>query len=523
MDGKFNKLISIYRPNRKIFLKIFIRHDTNVMKSCRSKIKPCFIRYLWQWNILMNKSTGILFSVFFAFIALMLATTGCKKDQLFSEGALAFSTDTVVFDTVFTTVGSSTRRFKIYNPSNNPVNISSVTLEGGTNSPYRVNLDGISGTQFESVTIPGGDSLFMFVEVTLDPNNQNTPFIIEDSVRFITNGETQHVLLAAWGQDAYFHDREVLEDMTTVWPNDKPHVIYGFAAVDSAKTLEIQAGTRIHLHKNSLLFVYKGTLNINGGAAEQDKVVFEGDRLEPFYEDVKGQYYGIYFQEARSSTIDHAIIKNGTAGIHVFGDDPNNTDYTLRVTNTEIFNHSSYGIFNYSGGRIYGENLLVHNNNQYAFFLLEGADYNFRHCQFLGIGTDGNQPAFAIKNYFTRTDGITYIGSVDEGKVYNSIIYGSGESQIVYDTFTNNGAVNIDYQYEYNLITQEEPLTSDPNFSNNLWNLQPQFESEADQLFKIISSSPCANYGSNAYAIPFDIEGNSRDPGGPDIGAYEIP
>lgn len=459
---------------------------------------------------------------FLAIIALFLLqlTAGCKKDTLFSDGALAFSEDTVVFDTVFTTVGSSTRRFKIYNPSNDPVEISSVNLEGGSNSPYRLNLDGIPGTTFESVTIPGGDSLFMFVEVTLDPNNQSNPLIIEDSIRFMTNGETQHVNLAAWGQDAYFHYKDLNEG---TWPNDKPHVIYDYAAVDSAKTLNIQPGTRIHLHKNALLFVYKGTLNINGGPAEQDKVVFEGDRLEPFYDDVKGQYYGIYFQEARSSTIDHAIIKNGTAGIHVFGDNPSNSDYTLRVTNTEIFNHASYGIFNYSGGRIYGENLIVHNNNQYAFFVLEGADYNFRHCQFLGLGTDGNQPAVAIKNYFTRTDGITYIGPVNEGKIYNSIIYGSGESQIAYDTITDNGSVNIDYSYEYNLITQEEPLNDDPNFSNNIWNQSPQFESEVDQIYKITSGSPCSNYGDSGFAVPFDIEGNSRNLANPDIGAYEIP
>lgn len=449
--------------------------------------------------------------------------SGCKKENLFSNEALSFSADTVVFDTVFTTVGSSTKRYKIYNPSNNPVNVTSVVLEGGSNSPFRINLDGISGTSFDDFTIPGNDSLFMFVEVTLDPNNQNNPLIIEDRVRFLTNGEEQFVQLVAWGQDAYFHDREILEDQNVVWPNDKPHVIYGFAAVDSAKTLEIQAGTRIHLHKNALLFVFKGTLNINGGPSEQDKVVFEGDRLEPFYEDVKGQYYGIYFQEARSSTINNAIIKNGTAGIHVFGDDPNNTDPTLTVTNTEIYNHSSYGIFNYSGGYIWGENLNIHNNNLYALFVLEGADYNFRHCQFLGLGTDGNQPAIAIKNYFTRSDGITYIGSVNEGEIYNSIIHGSGESQIAYDTITDNGAVSINYNYEFNLIRQEETLESDPNFVSNIWNQNPSFEDETEMIYKITAGSPCSDYGSNAYAVPFDIEGTSRNQGSPDLGAYEIP
>jgi hypothetical protein len=460
-----------------------------------------------------------LFSIILG-VSMAFLNSSCKKDILLSDDALSFSTDTVLFDTVFTTVGSSTKRFKIYNTSNNPVQVTSVTLDGGSSSSYRINVDGVSGTSFEDFTIPGNDSLYIFVEVTLDPNNQTNPLIVEDQIRFLTNGIEQSVILAAWGQDAYFHYKDTNEG---TWPNDKPHVIYDYAAVDSAKTLNIQPGTRIYLHNNALLFVYKGTLNINGGPNEQDKVVIQGDRLEPFYEDVKGQYYGIYFQEAKSSTINHAIIKNGTAGIHVFSDDPGNTDYTLRVTNTEIYNHSSYGIFNYSGGRIYGENLNVHNNNQYAFFVLEGADYNFRHCQFLGLGTDGNQPAIAIKNYLTRTDGITYVGPVNEGEIYNSIIYGSGESQIVYDTITDNGTVNISYNYEYNLITQEEVLSSDPNFSNNLWNQNPGFENEVEMIYKITSGSPCYDYGSSAYAVPFDIDGNTRNLANPDIGAYEIP
>ena len=436
-----------------------------------------------------------------------------------SNGALEFSKDTVVFDTVFTTVGSSTRLFKIYNRSSRPVQVSNIYLEGGASSPFRFNLDGVSDIQFSDIEIPGNDSLFGFVEVTLGENNQLNPLVIEDKIRFITNGVEQEVQLAAWGQDAYFHDREILEDPIVNWPNDKPHVIYGFAAVDSAKTLNIQAGTRIHLHKNSLLYVYKGELHINGDV--NNKVIFEGDRLEPFYEDVKGQYYGIYFEKALPSTINHTIIKNGTAGVHVFSEDENNPDYTVLITNTEIFNCSSYGIFNYSGGYIKGENLNVHNNNQYAYFSLEGADHDFRHCQFLGYGTDGDQPAVAIKNYFTRTDGITYIGAINEGNFYNSIIDGSGSNQLIYDTITQNGAVDINYTYSNNLIKNDASQSGQPNFNNNLWNLNPNFENIQESIFKIKLNSSLINAGDPSFATTNDIEENPRGPQ-PDIGAYEV-
>jgi len=470
-----------------------------------------------RYRKVQTLKTYLYLSVAVASIALSLFTSSCKKDLLLSNDALEFSVDTVLFDTVFTSIGSTTKNFKIYNRSNRPVVIDEVRLAGGSASTYRFNLDGDSGVLFTDVRIPANDSLFGFVEVTLGENNLNDPLIIEDSILFSTNGVEQRVLLAAWGQDAYFHYNDVNEG---TWPNDKPHVIYGYAAVDSAQSLTIQAGTNIYLHKNSLLYVYKGSLHIAGEL--NNKVTIQGDRLEAFYDDVKGQYYGIYFQEARPSLIEHAIIKNGTAGVHVFSEDPSNTGYTVEIRNSEIFNHSSYGIFNYSGGKIRGDNLLVHNNNFYGFFLLEGGDYNFSHCHFLGYGTDGNQPAVAIKNYFTRSDGITYIGGINEGTINNSVLYGNGENQLVYDTITQGGAVPIVYDYQYNLIQLETPIVGNPGFSNNIWNLNPLFNNLEELDYKFPTNSPLNNAGGALFNNFFDIEENPRDPTFPDIGAFEI-
>ena len=451
-------------------------------------------------------------------IVIVFSNTGCKKDLLLSNDALLFSVDTVLFDTVFTTVGSTTKSFKIYNPSSRPVVISSVQLSGGTNSFFRFNLDGVSGVSFTDIRIPGGDSLFGFVEVTLGENNATDPLIMEDSIMFKTNGKEQSLLLAAWGQDAYFYRNEKFPE--GILPNDKPHVIYGYAFVDSAQTLTVQEGTNFHLHKNSLIIVYKGAIDIQGTV--DNKVVVQGDRLEQFYKDVKGQYYGIYFQEARPSVINHAIIKNGTAGIHVFSQDENNPSYTLEVRNSEIYNHASYGIFNYSGGSIYGENLLVHNNNSYAFFQLEGGAYNFRQSHFLGYGTDGNQPALAIRNYFTRDDGITYIGEIPEGSFYNSVIYGSGENQIGYDTISQGGSVEINYSFINNLIKQENEMSSNSNFSDNIWNVNPEFKNINEKDFTYSASSILNNNGSPSFTTIKDILGNTRNPSTPDIGAYEL-
>ena len=431
-----------------------------------------------------------------------------------SKDHLSFSVDTVLFDTIFTTVGSTTKRFKIYNNSNKPIRVDKVVLEGGKNSSYRINLDGVSGIQFKDIDIPANDSLFCFVEVTGGENNQFVPFIIEDKITFTTNGKDQSVKLAAWGRDAYFHPNKFVSG---TWGTDKPHVIYGVAYVDSNAILTIPAGTEIYLHKGAMLYV-KGELNIDGDY--DNKVVIQGDRLEEFYKDVKGQFYGIYFDKAKSSTIDNAIIKNGTAGIHIYGDNSANSDYTLRITNTEIYNNSSYGIFNYAGGRVYGENLNIHDNGAYAYFVLEGGDCNFTQSQFLSYGSDGSQPAVAIKNYYTHNDNITYVGNINEMKFYNSIIYGGGDIQIGFDTLSNSGAA-LSYEFDYNCIKQT-PFPTSSSFSNNLKNQYPRFKNLGTKDYKIKADSPCVNAGGSDNFVTQDIIGNYRNDGIPDIGAYEV-
>jgi hypothetical protein len=462
------------------------------------------------------KKYGIQGLIFLVLVLGLTLHSGCRKNLLLSSEFLAFSQDTVVFDTVFTTVGSSTRRFKIFNPSNRQVNVSKVYLGGGENSPFRMNLNGMSGTSFDDVTIPGNDSLFCFVEVTLDINEQNYPMIIEDSIVFFTNGKEQRVILAVWGQDAHFYFSQFVEG---VWTNDKPHVIYNVAAVDSAKSLTIEAGTRVHLHNQSLLYVRKGALHIQG--TSENPVTFQGDRLEPFYKNVRGQYYGIYFEKALPSTINHAVLKNGTVGIHVFSEAPSNTGYTVDIRNTKIYNQARYGIFNYDGGKIYGENLLVYDYDLYSFFQLEGGSYNFRQCNFLSYGTDGSQPAIAIRNYFTRSDGITYIGSIPEGNIYNSVLYGSGTNQIAYDTITQGGAVTINYLFRNNLIRLDENRDSEQGFEQNFWNIDPEFKSIEDRDFLFESSSILRNNADPSFTTINDIRGITRNPSSPDIGCYE--
>jgi len=455
---------------------------------------------------------------YFTLLALLVLsgnlTTSCKKKGLLSKENLSFSKDTVVFDTVFTTLGSTTQQFKIYNRENRTVRIDEIELMGGTNSPFRINVDGVSGTYLKDFELEGKDSLFAFVEVTLGINSQSLPMIVEDSIRFRTNGKDQYVKLAVWGQDAYFHYKDLNEG---TWENDKPHVIYGYAAVDSAKTLTIPAGTKVHLHKNALLYVYKGALNIEGEL--NNEVIFQGDRLEAWYQEVTGQYYGIYFHEARPSTINYAIIKNGISGVHLFSKDPSfNPQYTLTVTNTKIINNARYGVFIYSGAKVKAENCVIARNGTHALLVLEGGDFNFNHCNLLGYGP-ATGPAVGISNYYNDYANATQnIGSINEGVIYNSVIYGNQTGEIAFDTISDP-AINLNFDIR-NCVIKRTPVGTDNFYQTIFWNQDPMFTDVQSYNFLFPANSKLNNNGFFT-SVAFDINGNLRSDTAPDIGAYE--
>ena len=276
----------------------------------------------------------------YLFISLLSACIffSCTKpeDEMNLNAQLNFSSDTITFDTVFASIGSITKTLTIYNNNNFDLN-SDISLKGISSANFRMNIDGVSGNNQNKVFIAKKDSIFIFIEVTVDPSSNTTPYILSDSLIFTIGNNQQSVKLIAWGQDAYFHTAntfgEIINGSDTnkiyyhqinsneTWTNDKPHVIFGYVIIEPNAQLNINPGTNIHLHKNSGIYVGNpfssqsgGTLKVNG--SYQNEVIFQGDRLDSWYENIPGQWDRIRFiPGSYDNEINYAIIKNGTTGL----------------------------------------------------------------------------------------------------------------------------------------------------------------------------------------------------------------
>jgi len=115
---------------------------------------------------------------------ILLVFSSCRKDfsAELSSGKLTFSKDTVYLDTVFTNIGSSTYNLKVYNKSNKNISVPFIGLGKGENSFYRLNVDGMPGKIFENVEILAKDSLYIFIETTIDYSQVTNPIYTDEIV-----------------------------------------------------------------------------------------------------------------------------------------------------------------------------------------------------------------------------------------------------------------------------------------------------------------------------------------------------
>ena len=392
----------------------------------------------------------------------LIIFSSCRKDfsTQISLGNLTFSKDTVYLDTVFTNIGSSTYNLKVYNKSNRAISIPSVQLGKGEDSFYRLSVDGIPGKFFENVEISAKDSIYIFIETTIDFSQVTNP-IYTDEIVFDTGENFQDVKLITLVKDAIFlypskNATGLIETINigidvegdeinvngfylnddTIFTNEKPYVIYGYCAVPSYKTLTIEAGANIHFHSNSGLIVDKNaTLNIEGEL--NNEVFIEGDRLETQFSDIPGQWGTIWLRAgSKNNAINYAIIKNAFAGIITDSIGSTSTP-TLTIKNTQIYNSSSFGILA-RGTSILGENLVINNSGQSSLACIIGGRYNFTHSTFVNFWNKSLRqfPSVLINNFYTYPENNNQIIETRDllaANFTNCIIDGSSNLELAID------------------------------------------------------------------------------------------
>ncbi|WP_291103020.1 MULTISPECIES: right-handed parallel beta-helix repeat-containing protein [unclassified Dysgonomonas] len=455
-------------------------------------------------------------------VLFLMLFNSCQEGNDFSDSeelTLSFSNDTIRFDTVFTTLGSATKQFKIYNRNNNSLTIQSIELVNASKSGFRMNIDGEKGTRLTNMDILKKDSLYGFVEVTVDPTNTKNPVLIRDSIRLVVNGNIQYVQLEAVGQDVYiWKDKVVTTD--SVITGDKPLLIYNSFTINKGVTLDVQKGTTFFLRNNASVDIY-GSIIAQGTV--QEPIVFRGSRFDNIdgnipYDNTPGQWSGIIFHaESYGNVLNNVIVKNAVRGVTFSAAD---TQYKkAEFTNTIVQNTSEYGLLA-TNCYINFQNCLFANSKGAAISLI-GGKYSFLHC--------------TLANYYRwsmRQKECLVVGNVYEGKAYgldkcdfiNSIVSGSASGELLL-----SGVSTVAYNYKFQNCLIKALEQKNEHFVNTVWNADPLFvninnDKDYSYNFELQATSPAIGKADRSYSLllPYDLKGRSRlADTDPDIGCYE--
>jgi hypothetical protein len=455
-------------------------------------------------------------------IAICLFFSSCKKDSFITSAyaRLTITTDTLKYDTVFTTAGSITKSFKIINENNQKLRLSKVKLMGGAGSAYKMNVDGAATTEVNNLDIEANDSIYVFVSVTINPNASNLPFIVSDSILVNYNGNNRFVQLQAFGQNANFLSNRVITG-NVVWTNNLPYVILGSIRIDTTASLTIQPGCRIYAHADAP-FIVDGTLTVNGTKAEN--VVFTGDRLDDVYKDLPASWPGIYFRGySKNNVLTYAVVKNAYQAI--VAEKPSiNANPKVILHQCIVDNAYDAGIL-FVNSSLQADNSLISNCGS-NIILSYGGVYNFTHCTVASFSNDylnHKNPVLNVNN-FVFQNGVPLTS--DLNAVFRNNIFWGNEGVVNNEiTVNKQGANPFTVLFEKNLYRAlNDPANS--TLSGNIKNQDPSFDSiDINKRyfdFRVTKnpSAPGINVGVLTGFLK-DLDNKNRNIGLPDMGCYE--
>lgn len=491
-------------------------------------------------------------------------TKACDYDLSFSPAQtqdIRFSSDTVYLDTVFTLIGSSTYSLRIYNQANHNIKIGSIRLGQASDSQFRLNVDGMHGQDFNDVEILANDSIYVFIETTVDIKDYaaNAPeflyndqlLVDEQTVELITlvkdaiflypkreDGFKEMIPLGtdeegnAFGIEGFY-----LEDNELIFTNERPYVIYGYAGVPSEKTVRFEAGARIHFHDNSgLIAAESSSVHVLGEQSadaemQEGEVIFEGDRLEPFFENIPGQWGAIWLTAGSTNHIfRHATIKNASVGILMdYNDETENP--TLVLEQTQIHNSSAVGLWAKTG-HVRAVNSIFGNAGNASFFGNIGGSYEFTHCTFANYWNRSfrSTPAVILNDYVPISETEDFVMPLEKAVFANCIIDGN---QTVEFGVEQKGDQELSFSLDHTALRfspADETMFENPYYdfsSSNLYpklilNKQTAFHQPSTNDFRISQESEVIGLGKSTHAasVPVDLNGVDRT-NLPDLGAFQ--
>lgn len=453
---------------------------------------------------------------FLVLLLLLKGAVSCKKETFITDksAALTITADTLRFDTVFTSIGSVTQYFKIINSNSQKLQLSSIKLMGGNSSAYKINVDGNAAAEISNVEMNAGDSMYVFVSVTIDPSLADLPFIVQDSIQVNFNGNQKYIQLEAYGQNAHFLRNHSI-DTDTTWSNDLPYVIFGSTRVAKNTILTIKKGCRIYLHADAP-FIVDGTLLVKGTAEEP--VSFRGDRLDKVYSDLPSSWPGIYFRQSSiNNVIQYGIIKNAYQGIVAVGQAANAFP-KLQLRECIIDNIYDAGILAL-GSDIDAANCLISNCGS-NIVINAGGTYEFTYCTI--VSYDNNYISHK-KPVLTLTNTDEAGNSYDLNALFRNCIVWAGGDNVGNEVYTNkNSNAAFDAAFDH-VLYKAKDISPDIHLMNSIANQDPSFDSidASRQYFDFhIGKGPSPAIGAGT-PVPFtgDLEGKART-GDPDLGCY---
>lgn len=489
----------------------------------RRWIRPAIIRTE------MKKSLSyIRYAVLSLVVAMVFAA--CSDEESFTSSPakqLQFSEDTISFDTVFTAMGSSTQWLKVFNPNSEGVRLSSVRLASGGESGFYINVDGQSGTEFRNVEIAHKDSIFIFVEVNVDPTDKDSPVLIEDSIVFThQSGARQYVQLRAYGQDVIIL-KDVRFDTDTTLSATRPYLIYDSLVVASGCTLTLPEGANLYFHARTSLIVH-GTL-LSQGTLEHP-IMLRGDRIDRMfdylpYDRLDSQWGGVWLApDSKDNVLEFTDIHSGAYGVYCDGKETD--DRKLTMTNSTIHNVAGSGL-RLNLCTAYVANSQISNASLYCVDIL-GGYADFVHCTIAQF-YPWKEYAGAVMMTNTRNDTIV---DLHRASFFNCYITGRQEDEIFGQRAADSEYAKVEFNYHFeNCVLATVIADDDTNFVACTLDT---LEHHADNFrtidienyiydFRLDSLSVARGRASDGYLLdyPTDRYGVERKAGSVDAGCYQ--